>query len=219
MWPTIIVLVIIVLIVAVVILVMKLKSANEVVEEKKAQEQHDAEFDFDSLDDIRRVKRKDVVSFKGAGERYEDLDVVVDRINRYEAAETEPWFEISGKCGGDRVFIEVCEDDELEVTIDSGKEYTIEDVGVTEQQLADFDAEESKSNTIGFQGKTWRYEESCEQYYFKDSKGSGEGFYAWEFSCEEDDSLVLYVEKYEGDPFIVGIARQLNPSSITVLAS
>lgn len=219
MWTAIIILVIVALVVAVVVLAVKFSKMKEAEEERQAQEEHDANFDFENIDDIRRVKRGDVVSFKGAGERFEDIDVVVDRINRYEAEEEDPWFEISGKWRGDRVHIEVCEDDDIEVTFDTGEEYTIEDLGLTEEDLGRFDEEESKSNTFTFQDKTWRYEESCEQQYFKDGQGAGVGFYAWEFSCDDNDELSLYIEKYEGDPFVVGIARELNPNAITVLAA
>ena len=71
----------------------------------------------------------------------------------------------------------------------------------------------SRSRFIEYQGKRWVYRESAEAGYFKDDGPQAEGFYYWKFEC---DDLQLFIEKYEGDPFEVGISEKISPSRVRV---
>ena len=161
---------------------------------------------------IKDATRGDNIILSGAGQSYEDLSFTVDRLNRYESND-EQWFEVSGFSAGKRVFLEWSEDDELEITLQRQGGLHLEAIGVTEEDLARMDEERSRSRFIEYQGKRWNYRESAEAGYFKDDGPEGEGFYYWKFDC---DDLQLFIEKYEGDPFEVGISEKISPSRVRI---
>jgi hypothetical protein len=161
---------------------------------------------------IKDATRGDNIILSGAGQSYEDLSFTVDRLNRYES-DGEQWFELSGLGSGKRVFLEWSEDDELEVALQRQGGLNLEAIGVTEEDLAQMDEERSRSRFIEYQGKRWNYRESAEAGYFKDDGAEGEGFYYWKFDCKE---LQLFIEKYEGDPFEVGISEKISPGRVRI---
>ncbi len=63
--------------------------------------------------------------------------------------------------------------------------------------------------------KKWSWESSREIRYFENETGNGEGLYRWLFR-EPGGARVICVEKWEGEPFEVRIARRLNQRDITV---
>ncbi len=161
---------------------------------------------------VKDAARGDNVILSGAGQSYEDLSFTVDRLNRYES-NGEQWFELSGLSAGKRVFLEWSEDDELEITIQRQGGLTLEAIGVSEEDLVQMDEERSRSRFIEYQDKRWVYRESAEAGYFKDDGPEGEGFYYWKFDC---DDLQLFIEKYEGDPFEVGISERIDSGRVRI---
>ena len=164
---------------------------------------------------ISEAKVGDVISIQGAGDDFDDLQFNMDRRNRYESG-GEEWFEVSGLYRGRRVFVELYEDDELEViaNLDSGK-LTLQDLGVTEEVLVRMDEEQRRSNTIDYDGQKWSYSASSEIGYCRDGRGEGEGFYSWEFDSE-DGKRQLCIEKWQGEPFEAAVARRIHPDDIRV---
>ena len=162
---------------------------------------------------IKDAARGDQVILSGASETYEDISFTVDRLNRYEA-NGDDWYELSGFSRGKRIFVEWSEDDELEISIQRESNLHLEAIGISEEDLVRMDEEKSRSNFLDFQGKRWRYRESAEAGYFKDDSPEGEGFYYWKFESED---FQLFIEKYEGDPFEVGISEKISPSRVKVL--
>ena len=165
-----------------------------------------------NLPTIKNARSGDTLILSGASENYEDVSLTVDRMNRYEV-DSDSWYELSGLWSGKRIFLEWCEDDELEVGIQRKTGLGIEDIGITEEDLSRMDDQRSRSNFIEYDGQKWYYRESSEVGYFKDDGPEGEGFYMWQF---ESDDFQLFVEKYEVDPFEVGISEKINPSRIKV---
>lgn len=161
---------------------------------------------------VKDAARGDNVILSGAGQSYEDLSFTVDRLNRYES-NGEQWFELSGLSAGKRVFLEWSEDDELEITIQRQGGLTLEAIGVSEEDLVQMDEERSRSRFIEYQDKRWVYRESAEAGYFKDDGPEDEGFYYWKFDC---DDLQLFIEKYEGDPFEVGISERIDSGRVRI---
>ena len=76
-----------------------------------------------------------------------------------------------------------------------------------------FDINTSRSNFVEYKGNQWHYVESTEVTYFKDDSSDGEGFYLWRF---QNNDLQLFVEKYEGDPFEVGISENVSSSRVKI---
>src|ERR1700691_1794349 len=158
----------------------------------------------------------DNISISGAGDNYSDLDFTVDHGNRYEAGEKQ-WFDVSGKQGERRVSLEVRdEDDELEVRgFLDGRKLSLEDVGLSEDDLAQMDQRQNTADNFEFDGKNWYYRLSKEVGVFHDGQMQGAGFYGWEF-VEETGQRYLAIRKREGEPFSASMAVKLNPADITV---
>ncbi|MCH2695553.1 MAG: DUF4178 domain-containing protein [Acidobacteriia bacterium] len=161
---------------------------------------------------IKDASKGDVVVISGASETYDDINFNVDRLNRYESHD-ETWYELSGMGGGKRIFLEWYEDDELEISIQRESGLGIEEIGLTEKQLIQMDDNPSRSNFVEYKGNQWHYVESTEVTYFKDDSSDGEGFYLWRF---QNNDLQLFVEKYEGDPFEVGISENVSSSRVKI---
>jgi hypothetical protein len=165
--------------------------------------------------DLASARPRDVVSIHAAAADFSDVDFTVDRRSSYQSGPNK-WVDLSGDFRGNRVYVEVYPGRESDIIgILDPRKLTIADVGVTEAQLADLDARQNPSQFLTFEGKRWYYESSREIGYFENEVGEGEGLYRWLFR-ESDGPRLMCVEKWEGDPFDVRIARRINPQDITV---
>jgi hypothetical protein len=157
----------------------------------------------------------DAISVSGAGDKFSDLDFTVDRRSRYEAGEKQ-WFELSGMHGEGRVALEVRDEDETEVRgFLTGMKLSLEDLGVSEDDLAQMDERQNTADNFEFDGKSWYYRLSKEVGAFRDGQTQGTGFYGWEF-IEDGGARFLSIRKREGEPFSAGVAVKLNPADVTV---
>ena len=163
---------------------------------------------------IEDARTGDTISIEARGDEFEDLDFTVDRRNKYQSRST--WYEVTGLYRGRRVYVEFYNDDELEVyaTLQSC-DLTLADLGLTEEDLIRMDENQSRSEGFEFEGASFRYEDSCEIGYFQDSRGEGEGYYNWDF-VEKDGDRLIFIEKWEDEPFEVGISVRVPPRDITV---
>ena len=165
---------------------------------------------------IARAKVGDTIEIEGVGERFEHVNFTIDRRSRYESG-GETWYEVSGTQRGERVYVELYDDDELEVTVQlPAAALSLHDLGLTEEDLARMDDERSPKNTVAYNGETWSYADSDEIGYSKDGKSPLEGYYNWDFKSA-DGLRVLFVEKWEGEPFEAGIAYHVHPEDVRVL--
>jgi hypothetical protein len=158
----------------------------------------------------------DNISIPGAGANFTDVQFTVDHSNRYEAGEKQ-WFDVSGKHGEIRVVLEVrSEDDEVEVRgFLDGKKLSLDDLGLSEDDLAQMDQRQNAADNFEFDGKNWYYRFSREIGVFHDGGAQGAGFYGWEFQ-EESGQRYLAVRKKEGEPFSGSVAVKLNPADIAL---
>lgn len=158
----------------------------------------------------------DNISIPGAGDNFADLDFTVDHRNEYEAGERK-WFDVTGKHAELRVTVEVrSEDDDLDVRgFLDGKKVSLEDLGLSEDDLAQIDQRQNTADNFEFDGKNWYYRLSKEVGVFHDGQQQGAGFYGWEF-IEETGGRYLSIRKREGEPFSAAVAVKLNPADITV---
>jgi len=158
----------------------------------------------------------DNISIPGAGDNFSDVEFTVDHSNRYEAGERQ-WFDVSGKHGERRVVLEVRdEEDELDVRgFLDGKKLSLEDLGLSEDDLAQMDQRQNTADNFEFDGKNWYYRLSKEMGVFHDGQTQGAGFYGWEF-IEETGQRYLSIRKREGEPFSASVAVKLNPADIAV---
>ncbi len=157
----------------------------------------------------------DVISIRSAAEDFSDLDFTVDRRSAYQN-NNHRWVDLSGEFRGRRVYLEVYGKTSPEVLgIVDPHRLTLPDVGINEQQLAEVDSRQDPNASITYEGKPWRFESSRELGYFEDEAGQGEGLYRWLFKEQNGDRL-LCIEKWEGEPFDVRLARRFKAEDITV---
>jgi hypothetical protein len=160
----------------------------------------------------------DSIVVHGAGDSFADLTFTVDRKDRYEA-NGESWFEVSGRYRGRRVFVEVANDDEIEVLVNLANErLTLSDLSLREEDLVRFDETHDRNAGFSFRNSQWHFDWSGEIGYFKDGDGAGEGYYNWDFA-EQGGNRVISVEKWEGDPFEVILSRRVNSDDVQVFRS
>ena len=166
---------------------------------------------------VADAKVGDSISIPGAGDDYSDVNFTVDHQNRYEAGERQ-WFDVSGKHGERRVTVEVRDkDDDLDVRgFLDGKKLTLEDLGLSEDDLAQIDQRQNTADNFEYDGKNWYYLLSKEVGVFHDGQPQGTGFYGWEF-MEETGQRYMSIRKREGEPFSASVAVKLNAADITLL--
>lgn len=170
---------------------------------------------LDTPTDLVRARPGDVVSITGAAADFSDLDFTVDRRSAYES-NNRRWIDLSGEFRGNRVYLEVHHDAELEVMgLLDPRRLTLVDVGLSEDRLADLDSRQDPSQTISFENKLWNYDSSREIGYFENEQGAGEGLYRWLFR-EPGGPRFICIEKWEGQPFDVRLATRVKPGDITV---
>ncbi len=157
----------------------------------------------------------DTLSIVGAGDQYADLDYTVDRFNSMEAGDRR-WFEASGMYKERRVYLEVEAGDELDVRgAFDGKKFTLDELGLSEDDLAEIDERQNPNDNFEFQEKVWMYRWSREVGIFQTAQQTGRGYYGWLFQ-EQGGKRLLAIRKYESEPFTAAILQKVNPGDITV---
>lgn len=171
------------------------------------------------VEDLANLKITDArvgdnVSIAGAGKDFSDLDFAVDRHSRYQAGSRE-WTELSGQAGERRVYLEIVDQDELEVRVSEPDKLTLEDLGVSEDDLATMDERQNPADYFEFDGHNWAFRFSRELRFSRDGQGGGHGIYGWEFA-EQEGKRVLFIRKPEGEPFAATMFTRVNPADVTV---
>lgn len=160
------------------------------------------------------AKRGDVVSISGAADDFSDIDLPVDRRSAY-GSNVRRWVDLSGDFRGQRFYLEVYRHPKPDlIGLLDARKLGLTDIGTTEELLAEIDTRQDPSDSVEFEGKKWQWESSREIRYFENEIGDGEGLYRWLFR-EPDGNRLLCVEKWEGEPFEVHIARRLNQRDVT----
>lgn len=164
------------------------------------------------------ARKGDVISIQGGAADFSDLDFTVDRRGAFEY-NGRRWVDLSGEFRGERVYLEVQPKPSTEVMgILDGRRRSLADLGIGEDRLIELDSKQDPNQTLDYDGCTWNYEYSREIGYFENETGAGQGFYRWLFRERNGDRL-LSIEKWEGEPFDVRIARRLNTRDISVYRS
>jgi hypothetical protein len=164
---------------------------------------------------ITDAKVGDMVSITGAGDDFGDLEFKIDRHNRYEAGE-KTWVELGGMYKERRVYLEVMDGDELEVSaVLHPNKLTIGDLLLSEQDLTELDQRQNTGDNFEYDGKLFNYRFSKEISVLRDGETRGTGYYMWEFR-EDGGNRLLTVKKGEGEPFAASIATRINPGDITI---
>ena len=164
---------------------------------------------------VTDARAGDVISVSGAGDAMTDLDFTADRLTHVEAG-ARRWFELAGPYRERRVALRVGGDEEVEAALHSDpRKISIEDLGVSEDDLAQMDERQNTADSFEFDGKVWLYRLSREARSWRDDGQPPVGFYHWEFQ-EQGGQRLLTVRKAEGEPFTVTLYAGIPPDNVTV---
>ena len=158
----------------------------------------------------------DVISVSGAGDNMSDLDFTAERGTWYQAG-SRRWLELSGHYRERRVALRVATvEDETSVAIDAGtRKLSLEDLGLTEDDLAQIDERQNPADNFEFDGKSWLYRVSREAQAAGQGGTGPTGFYYWEFQ-EQNGPGLLTIRKPEGEPFLVALYSAIPASDVTI---
>jgi hypothetical protein len=167
------------------------------------------------ITDARVGDALSVAGATGLSEDLSDIDFNVDRRDDYEAGSRQ-WTALSGMWRDRRVYLEVHSEDTVDVFGNfDGRRLTLDELGLSEEDMAEIDRRQNPADFIDFEGKFWLYHFSREMGVFTDGRDTGRGFYGWEFH-EQDGKRYLSVRKFEGEPFTASIWTKIAPADITV---
>jgi hypothetical protein len=166
---------------------------------------------------IAQARIGDAVSITGAGDQFADLDFTVDRRTAFVSGQKR-WSELGGAYRDRRVHVGVEEEEEgLQVwTVLDPRKLTLEDIGLSEEDLQAMDERQNTGDRFEFDGKLWFYRFSRQVAAEPDGSRQPAGqFYCWRFE-EEGGKRSLTVRKPESEPFAVEVSSRMNPGDITV---
>jgi hypothetical protein len=157
----------------------------------------------------------DVISVAGAGDEMADLDFTADRTAWFQAG-SRSWMEVSGPYRERRAGLRVANEEQVEVAVSTdARKLTIEDVGVSEDDLAQMDERQNTGDSFEFDGKVWLYRLSREAQAKRDDQPQPAHFYYWEFR-EQNGRGLLAIRKAEGEPFAVSLYQGVAAADVTV---
>ena len=145
----------------------------------------------------------------------EQLSFVAEHRHRYEMHGNE-WFEVTGKVGGKEAFLEIWGGSEPGLAAGLGAgELGLQQIGLTEEMLIGYDERPGEMPPFEFDGSSWTFRASGEVMFYEDCGREAEGCYYWEFD-EKDGKRLLFVEKWEDEPFEAGICTRVEPGQVFV---
>jgi hypothetical protein len=157
----------------------------------------------------------DVLSVAGAAEDFSDVDFTVDRCDQYEAG-SRRWTALSGMFRNRRVFLEIHNEETVLVLGNfDGRTITLDELGLSEADMAEIDSRQNPTDFVDFESKFWLYRFSREMGVFSEGRDTGQGFYAWQFQ-EQDGKRFMAVRKFAGEPFAGNIWIKVEPADVTV---
>lgn len=162
---------------------------------------------------IKNVDVGGVINLRHIGNDMEDFDVTITAKNMYKE-DGFTWYELEGDRGtSDKVWIEIEEDDELEVYV-SLKEIKLRDIDISKNDLKEIDDEEEGEFT--YNSEKYYYEDSGSATYYKNcDEANKEKFYYWDF-LTDDEKHSIGIEKWSDDSYKVTLSEYVKLSQITI---
>jgi len=162
-----------------------------------------------------QARAGDVISISGAGDNMTDLDFTSDRCTWFQAGQHN-WFELSGPYHERRVAMRVDTSGDQPVRIATdAKQATLEDLGLSEEDLAQMDERQNTGDDFDFDGKNWNYRLSREVQSTRSDQPQPVGFYCWEFQ-ERNGNGLLQLRKEQAEPFAVTRYKGIPAGDVTI---
>jgi hypothetical protein len=163
-----------------------------------------------------QARAGDVISVAGAGDNMSDLDFNSDRCTWFQAGQHN-WFELSGPYHERRAIMRVDASGDAPVVRISTDPHqsTLEDLGLSEDDLAQMDERQNTADDFNFDGKVWNYRLSREVQSTRSDQPQPVGFYYWEFQ-EQNGPGLLSLRKEQSEPFAVARFRVIPAADVTI---
>jgi hypothetical protein len=160
---------------------------------------------------IENVRPGGVLKLLRVGPDMEDFDVKVIGRHTYREDGFE-WYELEGESHAGKVWLEVEEDDELEVSL-SLRRLKLSEVNLSRERLEEI--EQNDEGEVHFDGRTYEYEDCGEGEFLRDGDPSRcERFRYWDFEAE-DGEYFLGVEAW-GKEYQVHLSEALSLSQVEI---
>ncbi len=163
---------------------------------------------------IQDVRAGGVLSMAGVGPDMDDFDVQVISRHIYRQGSSR-WFELECDRGGNKVWLDIEDDDDLELAI-AVKKLKLPDIDVTSKDLERMDDDER--GQINYNGKVFRMDDSDRAEFCRDGDESNpEDMYYWDFETKAGDEFIG-VERWSDGSFSVTLSHKVKPFQITVFS-
>ena len=157
----------------------------------------------------------DVISISGAGDNMTDLDFTSDRCYWFQAG-ARRWFDLTGPYRERRVALRVELSDDAGVALaNDARKLTLEDVGLSENDLAEIDERQNTADSFEFDGRIWLYVLSREAQVTRSDQPQPAGLYCWEFREQDGKGLIL-IRKEQSEPFAITRYTGIPAGDVTI---
>lgn len=162
--------------------------------------------------DIRNVREGAAISLSGVGPDADDFDVIVVTRHLYDE-DGFTWHELECEKGTEKVWIDIEEDDELEVSI-TLKTLKLADTGLTPKQLEEIIRKDE--GEVHFDGETFEYDDWGDAvFYRRGDRSKGEKLRYWDFE-NESETKSLSIERWGANEYQVHLSEPLESHQITL---
>jgi len=161
---------------------------------------------------IENVGAGGVIHLTNIGPEMEDFDLNVVAKHIYRCGEST-WYELECDRGEEKIWLDLEEDDELELTVVL-KKIKLRELGIKKNDLERFDDEEEGS--FEFDGKKYYYEDSDKAVFYRNGDDkNAETYYYWDFEAD-DEKYLIGIEKWSNGDIDVSLSESIKPSQVTV---
>src|ERR1051326_3198050 len=95
------------------------------------------------------------------------------------------------------------------------RKLTLEDLGLSEDDLAQMDERQNTADSFEFDNRVWLYRLSREAQVTRSDRPQPSGFYYWEFR-QQDGNGVIAVRKEQSEPFAVTLYTGVPTADVTI---
>lgn len=161
---------------------------------------------------IQNVGPGGVLHLSWAGSQMLDLDVEIVGRHLYREDGFE-WFELEGDSSEGKIWIEVEEDDELEISV-SLRQLKLAELGLNPEKLDEI--ERRDEGKIELEGRTYEYEDWGKAQFLRNGSHSRpESFKYWDFESE-DGKWFLGIERWGEREYLAYLSQAVSPSHINI---
>lgn len=162
---------------------------------------------------IENVRPGGFVRLSRVGPDMEDIEAEIVGRHLYEEDGFQ-WFELEGESASGKVWIDVEEDDEIEVSV-SVRKLRLSDLGLTRESLDEMVRRDE--GTITFEGRTYEYEDDGEASFMRNGdRARSERLRYWDFESE-DGKWFIAIEAW-GDEYQAHLSQAVSLSQIEVFS-